>query len=108
MSKKFRVRWTETATQDLEQIVVYLASESATNARKVLDKIHDRASSLELMPERGRVVPEVARFGVRDRRELIIKPYRLVYWIAGDMVLILAVVDGRRNLEDLLLERMLK
>jgi plasmid stabilization system protein ParE len=54
------------------------------------------------------VVPELARFQMRTWRELVIRPYRLVYRIEGDTVTVLAVFDARRDLEDLLLERLLR
>jgi plasmid stabilization system protein ParE len=37
---------------------------------------------------------------------VIVKPHRIVYRMRGDIVLVGAVVDGRRDLEDLLLERL--
>ena len=40
--------------------------------------------------------------------ELTIRPYRLVYRIEGDTVTVLAVFDARRDLEDLLFERLLR
>ncbi len=41
-------------------------------------------------------------------RELLIEPYRLIYRIEGDTVTVLALFDGRRDLEDLLLERLVR
>jgi hypothetical protein len=52
------------------------------------------------------VVPELASFQMRTWQELVIKPYRLVYRIEGDTVIVFAVFDARRDLEDLLLERL--
>ena len=45
---------------------------------------------------------------MRTWREPIVRPYRLVYRIEGDTVTELAVFDGRRDLEDILLERLLR
>ena len=67
-----------------------------------------RAARLESEPRRGRIVPELARFGIRTWRELIVRPYRIVYRIDGDTVAVLAVFDGRRELEDVLLERLVR
>ena len=39
-------------------------------------------------------------------RELVVRPYRIVYRIREDIVMGGAVVDGRRDLEELLLERL--
>lgn len=54
------------------------------------------------------MVPEFACFGIRTWRELLVKPYRTVYRTAGRGVLVLAIFDGRRDLEDVLLERLLR
>jgi len=106
--RRFRVRWVEVAVRDFEEVVSYIAVDSPTNAERILERIESRAATLETSPARGRVVPELARFGMRAWRELVVKPYRLVYRIQGDMVTVLAPFDGRRGLEDLLLERLVR
>lgn len=39
-------------------------------------------------------------------RELIVSRWRLFYRIAGESVYVLARIDSRRNVEDILLERL--
>ncbi len=46
----------------------------------------------------GRMVPELA---VEDTRERFVYSYRLIYRVQSDHVLILAVIHGRRLLENL-------
>jgi len=106
--RRFRVRWAEAAVRDLEEIVSYVAVDSGANASRVLARIETRAAALEASPSRGRVVPELAHFGMRTWRELLVRPYRLIYRIEGDTVTVLSVFDGRRDLEDVLLERLLR
>jgi plasmid stabilization system protein ParE len=53
-------------------------------------------------------VPELLRHGLAVWRELIVKPYRILYRIEGQTVYVLAVLDSRRDLEDLLLERLVR
>ncbi|MDD4169451.1 MAG: type II toxin-antitoxin system RelE/ParE family toxin [Desulfotomaculaceae bacterium] len=38
-------------------------------------------------------------------RELIAPPWRIIYKIEGNKVLVLAVINARRNVEDVLLDR---
>ena len=104
----FRVQWAEAAVRDLEELSGYIASDSPLNAERLLDKLERRARTLESAPARGRVVPELANFGIRNWRELVAKPYRIIYRIEEDTVTVLAVLDGRRDLEDLLLERLIR
>jgi toxin ParE1/3/4 len=88
--------------------VSYLALDSEGNASRVLKRIETRAAALESSPSGGRVVTELARFGMRTWRELVVRPYRLLYRIEGGIVTVLAIFDGRRDLEDVLLERLLR
>ena len=105
---RFRVQRAEAAVRDLEEPVSFIAVDSQAAAGRVLKRLETRAATLKSSPGRGRVVPELARFGMRTWRELVVRPYRLVYRIEGDTVNVLALFDGRRDLEDLLLERLLR
>lgn len=106
--RSLRVQWAEAAVRDLEELVSYIAADSPPNAERILDKLEKRARALGSAPARGRVVPELAHFGIRSWRELLVKPYRILYRIEADTVNILAVLDGRRDLQDLLLERLIR
>jgi plasmid stabilization system protein ParE len=106
--RRRRVLWARSARRDIESIVSYLADRSSQAALATLERIESKARSLASLAERGRVVPELARLHVREYRELIIPPYRLLYRGRGSDVLVLAVFDGRRNLEDVLLDRLLR
>jgi addiction module RelE/StbE family toxin len=101
------IRWTATARRDLEAIVDYVAADSIENALRVLDRLQERAESLGVTAERGRIVPELRAVDVHQYREVIEHPWRIVYRIEANAVLVLAVLDGRRDLQSLLLERLL-
>ena len=64
--------------------------------------------SLETLPQRGHCPPELERIGMMEYREVFFKPYRVIYRIAGREVRVYAVLDGRRDLPDLLQERILR
>ncbi len=106
--RRYRVEWAEAAALDLAEIAAFLALDSPQTAERALRRLESRATTLESTPARGRLVPELAHFQMRTWRELVIRPYRLVYRIDGDLVTVLAVFDGRRDLEDLVLERVLR
>lgn len=105
---RYTVEWAEVAEQDLVRIVEYIAIDSVVDALRSLDRVKQQAETLEEYPERGRVVPELASQGIYNYREKIVPPWRLIYRIADKRVYVLAVVDSRRNLEDVLLERLVK
>jgi toxin ParE1/3/4 len=106
--RRRKALWARSARRDLESTVAYLASRSPQAALATLDRLQNRAKSLAGLVERGRVVPELARLHVREYRELIVPPYRLIYRARVKDVLVLAVLDARRSLEDVLLDRLIR
>ena len=106
--RKHRVFWSESASFDLEEIVSHIALDSPENARRVLSKLKGKADSLESYPGRGRFVSELSRFGIRNWRELIVKPYRIIYRASAARFDVLAVFDARRDLDELLLKRLVR
>lgn len=100
------IRWTRSAQRDLNGIVSFIAEDSLDNAIAVLQRLENRAETLTQSPERGRIVPELRSIDIYHYRELIERPWRIIYRIEGDMVLVMAVLDGRRDLQSLLVERL--
>jgi len=105
MNKKYEVIWSNIAENDLLNIIEYIATDSLSNALKVLKRIREKASSLYHSPKRGRIVPELQEQGILQYRELIVPPWRIVYRISGKNIYILSVLDSRQNIEDILLKR---
>jgi len=46
-------------------------------------------------------------YGIYQFRELIVAPWRLLYRAQEDKIYVLAVLDSRQNIEDILLKRVL-
>lgn len=103
----FIVYWTETAFQDLESIIDHISLDSANTAFDIYKRIKDKSNTLAALPSRGRIVPELQFHNIVTYRELIVSPWRIVYRIEKDTVYVISVFDGRRNMEDLLLSRLL-
>jgi plasmid stabilization system protein ParE len=105
--RRYTVFWTEVALRDVERPAAYLVDESPMRAEQILDRIISRAESLEAAPGRGHVPPELRTIGDRTWLQVLESPWRIVYRIVGIRVEIHGVFDGRRSLEDILLERIL-
>ena len=99
------VFWTQTAQKDLKKIIEYIAVDSDIQARQVYLAIKQKADNLRQMPLQGRIVPELRYHSILIYRELISSPWRIIYKTEENKVWVLAVIDGRRNVEDILLER---
>lgn len=107
MIKKYEVIWSDIAENDLLNIIEYIATDNLSNASVILKKIKEKTSSLYFFPERGRIVPELKEYGIVQYRELIIPPWRIIYRISDKKVCILSVLDSCRNIEDILLKRLI-
>ena len=105
MNKKYEVIWAQTAENDLLTIIEYIALDNPSNALKILGKIKKQVDDLYNSPRRCRIVPELYDQDITQYREMIIKPWRIMYRIADSKVYVLSVLDSRQNIEDILLKR---
>jgi toxin ParE1/3/4 len=108
MTERLRVRWTRTAQDDLGAIIDYIATEDLRAAGEVLATLKSAAAKLERFPDRGRVVPELQAMDVFTYRELVSRPWRIIYRREENTVFVLAVLDSRRDLGSVLLERLVR
>ncbi|HEU4854941.1 MAG TPA: type II toxin-antitoxin system RelE/ParE family toxin [Nitrosospira sp.] len=105
---KFEVLLTQGAEQDLESIHDYIAeSDSVVNANYVLDQLMEVVESLSKFPERGSYPKEVAALGIKEYRRTFFKPYRVIYRVIGNRVIIYLITDGRRDMQSVLERRLL-
>lgn len=84
-----RVHWTNNAIAHLIDIYEYIARDSHIYAKRVIDKITRRSEQIAIFPISGRKVPEYEK---NDIREIIEKPYRIIYRIKQDQIDVLAVI----------------
>ena len=103
-----KILLTHSAERDLEALYDYIAeNDSQANANYVLDKMMEVAESLAAFPERGSYPKELLALGIREYRQVYFKPYRLIYRINGKQVIVYLIADGRRDMQTLLMRRML-
>lgn len=108
MDPTYQVIWTHVAECDLKEIIEYISLDRPQVALKILKKIKDKTSDLYNLPERGRIVPELQSQGILQYRELVIPPWRLIYKVLDQTIIVLSVIDSRQNVEDILLNRMIR
>lgn len=105
---KYRVVLTDDAAHDLEDIYEYIASnDSEIRANQVLDAIQETAEGLNSCPERGAYVTELKVLGMTEFRQTYFKPYRIIYRVMDEQVVIYLITDGRRDMQTLLSRRLL-
>jgi len=92
-----RVHWTQNAIEHLVNIYEHIALNSPTYAKGMVDKITRHSEQIANQPLSGRKVPE---YQAEDIRELIEKPYRIIYRIKADQIDVVAVIHGARLLPE--------
>ena len=107
MEKTYKLQWTRSAKDDLLDIVTRIKQESPNTAIEIYQKLKKRAQSSNFFPLKGRVVPELLDEGITYYRELIEKPWRIIYRVGDETVYLIAIIDSRQNLDELLLRKIL-
>jgi len=79
--------WAEPAWRDLETAADFIGRDSESYASAFVQRVMESATFLT----------EFAEIGDETIRELLVNPYRLIYEISDDQVLILALIHGARR-----------
>ena len=106
-NREYEIFWTHWAKFDLRDILSYISKENPHRALKFLDKIDKSISNIDFFPEKGRKIPELETHNLGNYRELIISPWRIFYKVDKKIIYIIGIIDGRRNIEDILLKRLM-
>ncbi len=103
----YEVILSEDAIQDIFEIYYYVSvNDSFERADKLRDEIYNKCSTLSSLPHRGIKIKEIL-----DERpdlfQIFLSPYNIIYKIENMKVVILAVIDGRQDLNIIYNERFL-
>jgi plasmid stabilization system protein ParE len=85
------------AEQQAAEAFAYIQADRPTAAVRWLDRLLDAVATLAEFPDGGRAIPEVGR---PELRELIVRPYRVVYRRDAKQVFILSIRHGRRTFDE--------
>jgi len=104
-----KVSLSASAEEDLFEIYKYIyQNDSEENADNVYSELRKKCFSLQDYSNRGHVPNEMALFGLNDFLEIIHKPFRIIYQTIGKEIFIHCVLDGRRDMQKLLHERLMR
>ena len=90
-----KVLWSHTALGHLTNIFEYIRRDSPRYAQRMVDRITARSKQIAHAPE---LAPVVAEYGDPAVREVLEGPYRVIYRVESDAVIVLAVIHGARIL----------
>ena len=106
---KYEVYVTQDAEDDIFSIYNYiLENDSENSANYVFQKLKETCQNLMPFPDRGHTLPELERINVYNYKETHFKPYRIIYQILDNKVYIHCVFDGRRDLQEVLENRLFR
>ena len=106
--RRHRVDVSAEAERDLDDITSYIAEHDSTDrALFVAARIERSISALASFPNRGSHPKELLEYGNRDFREIYFKPYRIIYRVLADKVVVVLIADGRRDMHALMNRRLL-
>ncbi|HBD95041.1 MAG: hypothetical protein A2015_04140 [Spirochaetes bacterium GWF1_31_7] len=108
MTESYNPIFTKFAEDDLIEILDFYDDKNPSYIPKLVKKIEDRLEELSFFPMKGRVVPELEKKSITDYRELIEGYYRIIYHIRNKDVYVLSIIDGRRNIEELLITKLMR
>jgi len=83
--------WSIRALTELDEIIEYIRAQDPETADRVTARIDERVASLVQHPQLGRAGR------VAGTRELVVAPFIVAYELTDDLIVILAVLRGRRR-----------
>ncbi len=96
-SNEKKILISESAQQDITQFISMIRLDKPQAADKFKKLLKNKIQSLELFSERGRKIPELRGTSLKNYRELIVKPCRLVYRVTPGEVRIIRVLHSKRT-----------
>jgi len=105
-----KIEWTPDGINSLNEILEYYKTRAGENiSNTIYDNIMKEIELLESGKIKTKRTQELTDIGIFDVYELVIKPWKVYYKISGDnkKAYILFVLDGRRNLEEILVSKVI-
>jgi toxin ParE1/3/4 len=99
----------DSAEQDLKDLRSYVVKNfSQTTWLKTYSKLKESIRNLATFPLMGAVPPELETLSLNQYRQVISGMNRVIYEPRADAVYIYMIVDTRRDLETLLMQRLMR
>ncbi len=97
----------ENAIKDLEVIYQSLKQRASREvALREIEGLESACASLAENPSRGSVPHELERINIFEYRQIISKSFRIIYQVVGNNVFVFGILHGKRNIQDLLRQRL--
>lgn len=99
----------DSAEQDLKELRGYIIKEFSRDTwLKTFDKIKTSIRNLAKFPLLGAIPPELEALHLTQYRQIVSGKNRIIYEPRPDAVYVHMVVDARRDMKSLLLQRLMR
>ena len=105
-----QIDWTPDGVDSLNEILDYYRDRAGENvANNIYEKILKEIELLRIEEIRTKQTQELKDIGIYDVYGLTINPWKVYYKLSDDnkRIFILFVLDGRRNLEEILISKVI-
>ena len=105
---KYEIIWSKDAGEELFEIISYIKYNTGKNtADQIYSKITKEIKRVSESTAKIRVAPLLKEIGINHIYQHNIDPWIIFYKTEKNKMLIISIIDGRRNLEEILYKKML-
>lgn len=102
------ILWSADAEDSFNDILEYIIQTTGReSAENIYQRVVTAVERLAAAPLTGKIVLDLKDIGIDDIREIREGPWRIFYRVKDDGVFILTVIDGRRNIQELLINKVI-
>lgn len=105
---KPEIIWSKDAGDELVDIISYIKYNTGKiTAEKIYEKIINEIKKASENTGGRRISPLLKEFGIYNIHQLSINPWVVYYKVQENKMEIVSIIDGRRNLEEVLYKKMM-
>ena len=105
---KYEIIWSKDAGDELVEIISYIKYNTGkVTAEKIYSKIMNEIKLVSVNPKARIISPLLKEFGINYIHQLNINPWIIYYKAESNKMEIISIIDGRRNLEEILYKKMM-
>ena len=106
--EKYTVKISQPARRDAAEIIRYISQNNPQAAENIKKRLQAKINSLNHFPYRGSYVPALLDRNLKEYRQITEPPWKIIYKVEDKTVRILAIIDSRRDLQDILIKKFLR
>ena len=105
---KYKIIWSKDAGEEMIEIISWYKYNVGKNiAQKIYKNINLQIKKLKDMPGIGKKVQILKDIGINDYRQIVQDHWIIYYKVEKENIHIISVIDGRRNLEEILYKKII-